>query len=51
MGPNQEIINEEFEQSNDVTSWQGGSTDFKFSDESSDEGGKNEIPLQEPEEL
>ena len=42
MGPNQKIIQEEFEQSKDVTSWQGGSTDFKFSEESSDEGDESD---------
>ena len=30
MGPNQKIIEEEFEQSEDVVSWEGGSTDFSF---------------------
>ena len=34
MGPNQEIIEEEFEQSEDVKSWEGGSTDFSFDDDS-----------------
>ena len=30
MGPNQKIIEEEFEQSEDVVTWKGGSTDFSF---------------------
>ncbi|MEC7178553.1 MAG: hypothetical protein VXW28_04580 [Candidatus Thermoplasmatota archaeon] len=51
MGPNQKIIEEEFEQSKDVVSWQGGSTDFKFTDESSHEGDEIDIPAPEPEEL
>ncbi|DAC58165.1 MAG TPA: hypothetical protein HA354_04175 [Candidatus Poseidoniaceae archaeon] len=33
MGPNQKILEEEFEQSEDVTDWQGGSTDFSFQDD------------------
>ncbi|MBR95256.1 MAG: hypothetical protein CMA81_00325, partial [Euryarchaeota archaeon] len=30
MGPNQKIVEEEFEQSEDVVTWEGGSTDFSF---------------------
>ena len=33
MGPNQKILEEEFEQSEDVVDWQGGSTDFSFKDD------------------
>ena len=33
MGPNQKIIEEEFEQSEDVVTWKGGSTDFSFDGE------------------
>jgi hypothetical protein len=36
IGPNQKIIEESFEQTDDVKSWDGGSTDFSFTDE----GGK-----------
>ena len=33
MGPNQKILEEEFEQSDDVVDWKGGSTDFTFEDD------------------
>ena len=33
MGPNQKILEEEFEQSDDVVDWEGGSTDFTFEDD------------------
>lgn len=33
IGPNQKIIEESFEQTEDVKSWDGGSTDFSFSDD------------------
>ena len=33
MGPDQKIIEEEFEQSEDVVNWQGGSTDFSFEED------------------
>lgn len=33
IGPNQKIVEESFEQIDDVKSWDGGSTDFSFSDE------------------
>lgn len=32
IGPNQKIVEESFEQTDDVKSWEGGSTDFSFSD-------------------
>ena len=38
IGPNQKILEESFEQSDDVTTWNGGSTDFSFQE---DEGVKN----------
>ena len=33
IGPNQKIVEESFEQTDDVKSWEGGSTDFSFSDD------------------
>ncbi len=33
IGPNQKIIEESFEQTDDVKSWDGGSTDFSFTDD------------------
>ena len=45
MGPNQKIIEEEFEQSEDVISWDGGSTDFSFSD---DESKVDDAPIIHP---
>ena len=36
MGPDQKIIEEEFEQSEDVVNWQGGSTDFSFDEDISE---------------
>ncbi|MEC8242398.1 MAG: hypothetical protein VX023_01610 [Candidatus Thermoplasmatota archaeon] len=36
MGPNQKILEEEFEQSEDVVNWQGGSTDFSFDEDISE---------------
>ena len=45
MGPNQKIIEEEFEQSEDVISWDGSSTDFSFIDEDSDDKDKPIIHL------
>jgi hypothetical protein len=33
IGPNQRIIEESFEQTDDVKSWEGGSTDFSFTDD------------------
>lgn len=33
IGPNQKIVEESFEQTEDVKSWDGGSTDFSFSDD------------------
>tara|TARA_B100000963_G_scaffold112189_1_gene97683 strand:+ start:7439 stop:7597 length:159 start_codon:yes stop_codon:yes gene_type:complete len=47
MGPNQEIIEEEFEQSEDVKSWDGGSTDFSF-DDSLDDKDRIETNRTEP---
>ena len=50
MGPNQEIIEEEFEQSEDVKSWEGGSTDFSFDDDSDEavsSNSSNELKTEE----
>ena len=33
IGPNQKIIEESFEQTDDVKSWDGGSTDFSFAED------------------
>ena len=52
MGPNQKIVEEEFEQSEDVVEWDGGTTDFSFDDNSESEPdavSRNSTP--EPEEL
>lgn len=52
IGPNQKIIEESFEQTEDVKSWDGGSTDFSFVDDgdlASIKSTDNNIP--EPEEL
>lgn len=52
MGPNQKIVEEEFEQSEDVVEWDGGTTDFSFDDDSESEPdavSRNSTP--EPEEL
>ena len=51
MGPNQEIIEEEFEQSEDVKSWEGGSTDFSFDDDSDEGVSSNESNMLKTEEL
>ena len=51
MGPNQEIIEEEFEQSEDVTSWEGGSTDFSFDDDSDEAVSNNDSSKPNLEEL
>ena len=40
MGPNQKIVEEEFEQSEDVVDWKGGSTDFSFEDDAELPGNK-----------
>ena len=52
MGPNQKIVEEEFEQSEDVVEWDGGTTDFSFDDDGTSEVvtiDKNSTP--QPEEL
>ena len=51
MGPNQKIIEEEFEQSDDVVSWEGGSTDFSFEEESPIKQNVNKTNIPESEEL
>lgn len=51
MGPNQKIVEEEFEQSDDVVSWEGGSTDFSFEDESPIKENINKTSIPESEEL
>ena len=51
MGPNQKIVEEEFEQSDDVISWQGGSTDFTFEDEAPIDSSVNKPMIIESEEL
>lgn len=51
MGPNQEIIEEEFEQSEDVKSWEGGSTDFSFDDDSDEAVSSNRSNELKTEEL
>ena len=49
--PNQKIVEEEFEQSDDVVSWEGGSTDFSFEDESPIKENINKTNIPESEEL
>lgn len=51
MGPNQKIVEEEFEQSDDVVSWEGGSTDFSFEDESVSEINMSKAKIPKSEEL
>ena len=51
MGPNQKIIEEEFQQSEDVTSWDGGSTDFSFAEDSDEVVPYNRSIELTPEEL
>ena len=51
MGPNQKIVEDEFEQSDDVVSWEGGSTDFSFEDESPIKENINKTSIPESEEL
>ena len=51
IGPNQKIVEESFEQTDDVKSWEGGSTDFSFSDDvevvSKEDGERVTIPKSE----
>ena len=51
IGPNQKIVEESFEETDDVKSWDGGSTDFSFSDDdigiSNEDVGKMKIPKSE----